>query len=66
MTKEEFANLQPGDIVRAQASGLSYVVIENFGNRVTAIRTADLTNPVEWDLVTKAQARSPNETKSEP
>jgi hypothetical protein len=54
MTKDEFKNLRYGDIVRSQAGGESYIVTANYGGRVTAVRTADLTNPIEWELVQKA------------
>ncbi len=55
MTKKEFESLQPGDIVRGKSSFVSYIVTANYGNRVTAVHTADLTNPPEWDLVEKSQ-----------
>jgi hypothetical protein len=54
MTKDELKNLRYGDLVRSKASGASYIVTANYGGRVTAVRTADLTNPDEWELVQKA------------
>lgn len=51
MTQDEFRALQPGAVVRSKANGLGYIVTANFGGRVTAVRTADLTNPCEWDVV---------------
>jgi hypothetical protein len=53
MTEGEFKNLREGDIVQSKASGKAYIVTENFHNRVTAIRTVDITNPDEWDLIVK-------------
>lgn len=51
MTEEQFAALQPGDLVRHKSSGSALIVHANFGRRVTAVRVADLTNPAEWDQV---------------
>lgn len=42
------SQLQRGDIVRHRSSGDSMVVTANYGNRVTAVRTVDITNPTEW------------------
>lgn len=58
MTHEEFASLKVGDIVRGKSSGQGYVVAAHYGSRVTAVRTADLTNPSEWDLVWDAERPS--------
>ena len=56
MTKEEFEALQPGDIVRGKSSFMSFIVTETFKDRgVTAVRTIELTNPLEWDLIGKSQ-----------
>lgn len=54
MTDEEMRALDQGDIVRTEWSGETYMVTANYGDRVTAVRTADMTNPVEWRLVSKA------------
>ena len=49
MTKTQFKKLKPGDLVRHVLSGsTAYVVTANYGERVTAVRTMDLTNPSEW------------------
>lgn len=55
MNKEEFENLQPGDIVRGKLSKDGYIVTSNYGYRVTAIRAIDMTNPDEWLLIQKSQ-----------
>jgi len=57
MDKEEFKRLAPGDIVRSCRGGSGYTVTDNYGTRVTAVRVADLTNPDEWSLVSKAAKR---------
>lgn len=56
MTEDEFKNLKRGAIVRheSQARYESYVVTANYGKRVTAVRTADMTNPSEWEIVKNA------------
>jgi hypothetical protein len=58
MTKEQFRALKEGDIVRSEG-GLGYIVTANYGDRVTAVRTMDMTNPDEWVLVLKANHRAP-------
>jgi len=51
MTKDEMADLKRGDLVRHQGNGRSCVVTSNYGNRVTAVDSFDITNPDEWDIV---------------
>jgi hypothetical protein len=52
MTAEELAALQPGDIVRHKCSARGLIVTANYGGRVTAVRTYEVTNPDEWDVIT--------------
>jgi hypothetical protein len=40
--------ISSGDILRHRAGTDSYVVTGNYGGRVTAVRTVDVTNPDEW------------------
>ena len=54
MTGKEFDDLKRGDIVRGVGDARSYVVTGHYGNRATIVRTLDLTNPDEWELVLKA------------
>lgn len=52
MNKEQMRNIRPGDVVRNKADrGHAYIVHCNYGNRITAVRTADITNHEEWELV---------------
>jgi len=51
MNRKEFELLGPGDIVRHRSGSRGYIVTANYGERVTAVRTVDLTNPDEWDVV---------------
>ena len=47
-------HLQTGDVVRGKLSGKVYVVTGNYGDRVTAVQTADITNPPEWEVLRPA------------
>lgn len=63
MKPEEFKSLSTGDIVRHARGSSSFVVTYNYGDRVTAVRTADLTNPSEWDLCYKANPKPPSDMR---
>ena len=58
MTREIMAALQPGDLIRHRESGEALVVTASYGNRVTAVRTYDVTNPGEWLVVRRDADRS--------
>ena len=51
MSENEMRKLQVGDIVRGKLTGMVFVVTANYGNRVTAVRTVDITNPDEWEAL---------------
>ncbi len=52
MENDEFKNLKRGEIVRHKiVKTPTYVVTANYGGRVTAARTVDMTNPSEWEKV---------------
>jgi hypothetical protein len=57
MTKEEFENLEPGDLVRHVMSdqySSTYVVTSNYGgSHIIAVKTVDISDPNEWELVLK-------------
>jgi hypothetical protein len=42
--------LKVGDLIKGKSSELGYIVTANYGNRLTATRTQDVTNPDEWEL----------------
>lgn len=42
------SDLQPGDLIRHKAGDRALVVTANYGSRVTAVCTFDVTNPSEW------------------
>jgi hypothetical protein len=54
MDKEEMNNLNIGDVVKHKNDYATYVVTGNYGGRVTAVRTVDITNVTEWELKVKA------------
>jgi len=54
MNKKELKNLKTGDIVRSKLNNISYMIHANYGNRCTAVKTVDITNPTEWNIVFKA------------
>jgi hypothetical protein len=43
--------LEPGELVRHKGDSKAYIVHANYGSNVVAVRTAQLTNPGEWDRV---------------
>jgi len=51
MTEEEFKNLRIGDVIKHKSDSKTYVVTAHYGNRITAVTTVDLTNPIEWEIV---------------
>ncbi len=48
----EIKELRTGDIIRGKSKGVPYVVTANYGNRVTAVCSVDVTNPLEWEVLT--------------
>lgn len=51
MTTTEMNQLRPGDIVKHCHSHNRYVVTGNYGGRVTAVCSVDITNPTEWEVL---------------
>ena len=49
--------LKPGDIVRNTLSEQGYIVTANYINVVTVVRTANISNAEEWELVFKKRRR---------
>lgn len=48
-------DLKPGDVVKHKLGEEIYTVIGNYGERVTAVSIADITNTVEWQVLTEAK-----------
>lgn len=61
MNKATFDELDRGDIVQHVSSDFAteFVVTGNYGGRVTAVATRDLTNPPEWKLIHKVRYKKP-------
>ena len=49
-------DLRRGNIVRHRTGGPTYVVNTNFGQRVTAVASIDITNPEEWEVLADSQS----------
>jgi predicted transcriptional regulator len=62
MTNEEMRSLQVGDIVCHASLDImhSNIVTANYGSRITAVHTVDITNPIEWLIVSKVKDRIQN------
>ena len=48
---ENFEGIRAGNILRNVANGNSYIVTENYGDGLRAIRTINIGNPSEWEKV---------------
>lgn len=61
MDADEFKDLDIGDIVRHVHNGIEgiWVVTGNYGGRVTAAQTVDMTNPNEWEVISKSKLIKP-------
>ncbi len=57
MDNQEFRRLNVGDTIKHKLGSVQYVVTGNYGGRVTAVKSVDVTNPDEWELVIKVQSR---------
>lgn len=51
MTPERFRTLKRGDVVKHKHDSRTFVVTANYGDRVTAVSSVDMTNPHEWEAV---------------
>ena len=61
--KEQMKYLERGDIVKHVNNSQTFVVTGNYGGRVTAVATVDITNPAEWELVLKARDEKSEEAE---
>jgi hypothetical protein len=48
----DIKELKPGMVIRSANRQTHYMVTSNFGDRATAVRTVDVTNPSEWHIHT--------------
>ena len=56
MTKDEFKQLGEGDIIINKYSEEgAYVVTSKYGGRVTVVRSEEIIDPGEWELIAKSE-----------
>jgi hypothetical protein len=48
---QKLKELKTGDIIRSRFNQEVYVVTANYGDRVTAVSTVEVTNPPEWEVM---------------
>ncbi len=58
MTPRELEELKTGDVVKHICKMQSFVVTANYGNRVTAVQTVDITHADEWEIITKREVKT--------
>jgi len=61
----KLSDIRPGTLIRGKLSGDVYIVTGNYGTRLTAVRSVDVTHPPEWDVV-HPQAGPPTPFHTEP
>lgn len=50
LTEAKFKQAQPGDMLRSRTDSRVFVVTGNYGGRITAVASVDVTNPIEWEI----------------
>jgi hypothetical protein len=60
MKIDEFVKLDRGDLVRHKLESKAYIVDANYGSMVVGIHSVTITNPDEWDLISKANYKAPS------
>lgn len=56
MTKNQFEQLQPGQIIQHKKNNeWAFIVHQNFGERVTAVRTIEIRDPENWEVATQVK-----------
>lgn len=53
MTKDEFAGLGPGDIVRHKKGSEGVIITYANGKSFDGVIPKNISNPIEWDLISK-------------
>lgn len=55
MTQEEMNGLKPGDTVRSDLNGDTYIVVQQIGiGRHVAVRAVEIESPNQWTMVAKS------------
>lgn len=50
---KDLRDLSVGDIVKSKVTEIAYTIVAHYGDRVTAVRIADITNADEWEVFKK-------------
>ncbi len=58
-TDFELEDLRPGDTVRSKLDGEAYIVTDNYGGYVIAVRTAHIMHANEWERVPALKREEP-------
>lgn len=65
MTKNEFERLKPGQMIQNKHDNKwAFIVHQNFGDHLTGVRTIQIDDPDNWDIITKVEI-PPNEKPPE-
>ncbi len=66
MNKDEFKALGPGDIIRRKDNiEWAFIVSQNFGNRLIAVRTIEIKDPKQWEHVKRPDQMTVEEALEE-
>lgn len=58
MTKNEFERLQPGQMIQHKKDNKwAFIVQQNFGDRLTAVRAIEVRDPENWEIVTEIKVQ---------
>lgn len=49
--KLNIKSVKQGDLIRSKVNDISYIVYARYGDRITAVRTVDITNEDEWEVL---------------
>jgi hypothetical protein len=65
MNKKEFERLKPGDMIQSKSDPKwAFIVSQNFGDHLTAVRTIEIRSPEEWDMARPSVAGDPVKIKT--
>ena len=67
MTKNEFEKLRPGQIIQHKKNNeWVFIVHQNFGERLTAVRTIEVNDPESWETVTEVKVKETEQNPTPP
>jgi hypothetical protein len=59
VTEADLHALREGDCIQSKLTGQTYLVTRNYGTRITAVCTVDVTHAEEWDVLYAVVAVAP-------